>query len=385
MDKKSPLNSLRDSPALRGILEPKRRLESRGHLMIETIEIKNFRGFRKLTLSGLGRVNIVVGDNGAGKTALLESLFLVAAPSPEVSIRLRTWRSMEIGITVPGGLYDSIFHSLFRNRKIDDAVEIVTTGGDLDTRSLRIHYPDIQAVSVQLVADSASIQGQGYSPVTFTWTIHSGESKDVIPRIQGNTIDFGSGFSAGKNYEPNFLAAHAPLPTTQTANSFSEFSKIGKEARFVREIRKQIPEIRSLSVQTDAGLPVLWATLRDSRIKLPLNYVSEGITKIMTIFMSIAQSHDCIVLIDEIENGIHFSRQSTLWSQVRGMARSYNTQIFASTHSLECLRAAIPAITEFANDFRLIRMSPDRKEGSAIVVSGKDALSLIQTGLEIRK
>jgi AAA15 family ATPase/GTPase len=61
--------------------------------MIETVEIHNFRGFRDLEISHLKRINIVVGDNSAGKTALLEALFLASAANPEVTSRLRQWRS----------------------------------------------------------------------------------------------------------------------------------------------------------------------------------------------------------------------------------------------------------------------------------------------------
>ncbi|MFZ0862026.1 MAG: AAA family ATPase, partial [Candidatus Sulfotelmatobacter sp.] len=45
--------------------------EGSEYVMIESLTIENFRCFEKTTISDLRRVNVVVGNNGAGKTALL--------------------------------------------------------------------------------------------------------------------------------------------------------------------------------------------------------------------------------------------------------------------------------------------------------------------------
>jgi predicted ATPase len=58
-----------------------------GYLMAKTIDIKNFRAFSNVTLPDCRRVNIVVGENGSGKTALLEALFLTVGGNPEVALR----------------------------------------------------------------------------------------------------------------------------------------------------------------------------------------------------------------------------------------------------------------------------------------------------------
>jgi len=60
--------------------------------MIESVEIENFRGFRELQLSGFRRINIIVGDNGAGKTGFLEAMYLAASQTVESVAKLRIWR-----------------------------------------------------------------------------------------------------------------------------------------------------------------------------------------------------------------------------------------------------------------------------------------------------
>jgi AAA ATPase-like protein len=66
-----------------------------GYQMIKSAEIRNFRCFDFVKLTDCRTLNVVVGPNASGKTAILESLFLALGVSPEIALRLRTWRGFE--------------------------------------------------------------------------------------------------------------------------------------------------------------------------------------------------------------------------------------------------------------------------------------------------
>jgi recombinational DNA repair ATPase RecF len=66
--------------------------QSTGYQMIETIKIRNFRSYDDVEIKDARRINVIVGENGSGKTALLEALFLAMGPSPEIALRTRLWR-----------------------------------------------------------------------------------------------------------------------------------------------------------------------------------------------------------------------------------------------------------------------------------------------------
>jgi AAA15 family ATPase/GTPase len=83
-----------------------------GFLMIEGIEIRNFRCFQSLSVGGVKRVNVIVGDSGSGKTALLEALFMTLAGTIEVSIRLKAQRGFDITYTGP---LDRIEEAIWRD------------------------------------------------------------------------------------------------------------------------------------------------------------------------------------------------------------------------------------------------------------------------------
>src|SRR5262245_52823116 len=90
--------------------------------MIHSFVIRNFRSFNDQEVEDCRRVNIIVGDNGSGKTALLEALFLAAGVSPELVIRTRSWRGYESGgmsgthEDLHEALWGDLFHKLRSNQ-----------------------------------------------------------------------------------------------------------------------------------------------------------------------------------------------------------------------------------------------------------------------------
>ena len=93
-----------------------------GYRMIDSVRIKNFRSFNEVKIENCRRINIIVGDNGSGKTALLEALFLAAGVSPELAIRTRSWRGFDAGRMagshedIHQALWADLFHKFQTNQ-----------------------------------------------------------------------------------------------------------------------------------------------------------------------------------------------------------------------------------------------------------------------------
>src|SRR5262245_48267748 len=51
---------------------------NRDDLLIDRLEIRDFRQYEHLTIDRLARVNLIVGRNGAGKTSVLEAIRILA-------------------------------------------------------------------------------------------------------------------------------------------------------------------------------------------------------------------------------------------------------------------------------------------------------------------
>src|SRR5262249_48001630 len=104
--------------------------------------------------------------------------------------------------------------------------------------------------------------------------------------------------------------------------------------------------LKRLSLAPLAGESVIHGDVEGLRQLVPLPFMGEGMRRVLSIVLAIANAQGGIVLIDEIENGLHYSVQKQVWQAIGAAARQANVQIFATTHSWECIQAAHQAFRE---------------------------------------
>ena len=70
---------------------------------------------------------------------------------------------------------------------------------------------------------------------------------------------------------------------------------------------------------------------------LPLKSMGDGITRLFHMIVALVNAQDGLLLIDEFENGLHWSVQSKVWEVVFQLSEKLNVQVFATTHSRDCI------------------------------------------------
>jgi AAA15 family ATPase/GTPase len=119
--------------------------------------------------------------------------------------------------------------------------------------------------------------------------------------------------------------------------------------------------------------------------KIPINLFSNGASHLAGVLLHIATAREGLVCIDEIENGIHYSRLERFWQQVMSAIKDSSSQVFASVHSLEALKSAMPVLAENSSNFSLVQVFREGGISNALVVPGDDAAIAIEHGLEVRR
>lgn len=352
--------------------------------MIKSLLIENFRAFQKLELSSLKRLNVVVGDNGSGKTALLEALFLASAANPQVNLTLRQWRGLEnAGATTSIDVYESLWRNLFFRFEPDAVIRIEMRGSQNDSRSLSVHFDSSGTITLPLSDVTNGRPQATYLPIIFHWTVPGAPDSVLTMRSTLSGLQM-EGLTRESNMRAAFIPAHAQTSNQYTAQLFSNLSKQNQEGEFVAALRKQFPGIERVSTEIDGGASALFVSTPWMRRKIPLALYSNAASNLASILLNIAGSPRGLVCVDEIENGFHYSRHEAVWEQVFAFADSFQTQVFASTHSAENLRAIVPAIKKSPNDVALIQVHQKDGVSHATVVSGADALAAISHGIEVR-
>lgn len=360
-----------------------------GYHMLRSISIKNFRAFKGVDIDDCRRINILVGENASGKTALLEALFLAAGASPELALRTRAWRGVE-SERVSGPIDDinrALFADLFHKFQTKNSAVISFKG---DTRSenrtvtVRFHPQGAQ----RLVPPSRREPSRKphlvpeKSPVEFEWKIEGRIVFTAEAEFREGRLSFPS--APEWIIKAVFFASNRIGPSIEVANRFSLLSRTFRDEAFIKKFNDLYPSIMDLSVEVHTAGPMLFAKVDDLPEKIPLSLASGGMNKLATILLSMPSFPRGVVLIDEIENGLYYKQLPMVWEAIIEFAREYDCQIFASTHSQECLKALASFAEKSPDELSIIHTFKRDGEAKVLCYGGDKFADAIAEDIEIR-
>lgn len=113
--------------------------------------------------------------------------------------------------------------------------------------------------------------------------------------------------------------------------------------------------------------------------------MGDGISRILGISIALVSAQDGILLLDEIENGVHYTAQADLWRHIFRVARDLNVQVFATTHSYDAVLAFQKAAKENEDEEGvLIRLNRDGDKVTATVFDEADLDVVAREEIEVR-
>jgi hypothetical protein len=350
------------------------------YTMVQKLDIDNFRCFRNVRLAGLTRVNILTGGNASGKTALLEALFLAIGGGSELALRIRQWRGLPADLQVTSISFPQLWRDLFYHFDSSTPILLALVDSEFGSRSLEITYTTSGTYLLPLGGESHP-QRTGTLPLTFLYRIRDREPQAIVAELTEQGISLGSIRDPipGVYISPGI--AHSPTSVTR----FSDLSKVNREKEVVRALHEEFPEIESLSVEVHFGKSVLYASVSSvPEEKMPVELVSSGISKFLAILLAIAATPKGVVIVDEIENGFHYSHLPSVWKTILDFCSRFDVQMFASTHSMEFLRAAVIELEAHEDQICLLRAR--KTDGACEVdqVLGHRLEAAVAEGFEVR-
>ncbi len=357
--------------------------------MITSFQISNFRAFRDVKVDNCRLVNIIVGDNGSGKTALLEGLFLTAGVSPELILRTFDWRGYPRSQVSgnPEDLHEAFWSDLFFkfNTKSGAVISLKGTGAQNRSVTVRVNAPEKRRVvpPPRGKSDRMPTLVAETNPIEFIWSIVGYGEVVVKPTFEDDQLKFpGTG---GRRYvKGSFFASNQPGSGIEVARRFSRLSRNFQSAEFIEKFRELFGKVEGISLELNAGTPMLFAEVEGLPQSIPLTLASGGMSRTAGILLAIAEQEDGIVIIDEIENGIYYKRMSVIWNAIVETAKHYNCQLFISTHSRECLEVIAPMVQADPEKYAFCRVVAG-KDGSIVrQFSGSQFAQAIVDNVEVR-
>lgn len=286
--------------------------------------------------------------------------------------------------------FESIFVDLFH--LFDSQEEIVISVGDSDHRTseVRIHFDPSKATTIQpqlgfqLPQMVPSAPPTTIIPLAFDRSDFQGRKDTILATLNPQGQMF---FQPGKPIGPvsgliSIIYFGGPGENA-TILSQLDIEKRSKEIK--QAIQKHFPFISDVTSETPApGMGIVYADLESLPRKIPLSLLSGGISRLFTMILCIVKYKGGVVLIDEIENGIYFEQYPLVWKTLVDLAKHYDTQLFITTHSLECLRESLDTIKVNEEDFLLLRVEKENGSSKITPIEAKFIEAAIEQGFDVR-
>ncbi len=344
---------------------------------LSSFEALHYRGIDGLSLPRLTRANLVTGVNGVGKTALIEAIWLfLGRYSPPLLWNANVQRSGNPVVDPIATLSDGV-------------LDLRGTESDVP-HSLRCTFEPTSGVVRPAIVGTGEENGPQLPVIGRILTSLDGET------AQGST---------GKMHlTPKGIVVHetpaSPATTSAVIEStkfqletpdeylrrYSEMVRAGAKPELTRAINLILPRVEGVEILADdAGESYLSTTTTDGR-QLPIHDLGGGAVRLFRLLLGFFAARQGVLLMDEMENGIHYSAFTKVWGHVRQWMDTWNVQVVATTHSAECIDAAIVAFACAPGDLSIHTLFRNESTGGieAVTFTGEALEGARDLNLEVR-
>jgi len=368
--------------------------------MLQDLHIKGFKCFKDLQLTDISRVMLVGGKNNIGKTSLLESIFLFYdTADPGMFFRHLGWRSIDTSLTD----MESLFSPIFTDFNMDNSISLHAKDGRY-TAQMNINFNPLNVqkaftVDISNVGNTtAPLKTDAIMATSYQMNIHYEVSgvgqEDVAIMLRRTPTNISIQFEphpvtiipSEMQHDVIFFPLRTQIDSSQDAIRFSQLDIKRKINRVVDFLRVIEPQLIGLTSVTRPTAPLVYADIQGMDRKVPVALLGDGISKLLSIILAIATINNGIILIDEIDAGIHYSVLPQVWEGIFKAAKDFNCQIIATTHSYECLQAAHEGSSkaQAEEDFSYIRLETHENNIIAKRFSHAVLGAALEHGWEIR-
>jgi AAA15 family ATPase/GTPase len=307
--------------------------------VIESIYLDNYKNFKSLQITGLKRLNIFSGQNNTGKTSILEALFMFYdRGSPDSIFKQLSLRGVNSIDLNPSSLWQPMFNDFDLSKKITMKVQ----GSGIEETAIYSHKNDFNTVvssnqsSAQYAQPQSSQNLQSQSLHT-KYTLRNRSSGESDLFINGGQLSLKVNNLQQAHKEVIFVPSSTKGTGPIDAERLGKIDIEGDISVITDSLKIIEPRLKGLSIIPQGQQSIIYGDIGLPK-KIPISYMGEGISKLLSTLVTIASSKGGIVCLDEIENGIHYSLFPKIWEIVNDMAKKYNCQLFVTTHSHDALK-----------------------------------------------
>jgi AAA15 family ATPase/GTPase len=309
--------------------------------MFESIEIKQYRGIKHLKIDNLKQFNLVVGATNIGKTSMLEAIFIAINPDNMGLV------SMVNSIRrIPYS--PNYFENFFYKADPSNDINIIAKTKEEKENIRKLKYCAIldQETPIDITDKSPIPTASSAKPLVDKISLiinDDTEYKYTLKPLnelerEGNVLinPFRKELVKGNPYKMTFNGRyeHALHYTGSFSAKYDGIVENKEKKDFLDLIRRIDPKLNTLE-KTEKGVLIDYGFKK----LLPIQVLGMGMIKIINIIAAIFNTKNGLLLIDELENGVHYELLELFWKTIFNTASEFNVQIIATTHSFDCIQS----------------------------------------------
>jgi len=382
--------------------------------MLQSLKIEGFRGFQNFEMANLGRINLLVGKNNSGKTSILEAIQFLYAQNIDIFLETISYRG-EFGWSesnLPSRTKVFEICHLFPGHEIIPSKEIIIIGSrESHQESVTISVKSIP-IQLSLFSDKnddlnndnifddeewnkllLSIRwSQSQKPIELELLANGTLARDSTRRMASlSRISHKIGID--NQIELKFLTPFS-LTSSDMAALFDNIVLSPLEDLIIESLKIIEPKIERIAsvvsgkYLTSNNLGVRGGFLikiKNHDQPIPIGSLGDGFWRMLGLVLAMVNLKNGILLVDEIDSGLHFTVMTDMWKVVWETAKKLNIQVFATTHSRDCWQSLAELITEEKitdNEITIQRI--DREKSQSVIFDPEEIVIAATSNLEVR-
>ena len=339
---------------------------------IESIEIYNFKGIGKLFIKDMKPINILIGDNNSGKTSVLEAISFLERPFDfSMHLKIAGRKYSQRGIK-----YNKI-QEMFNNCDFTKEIGIIADTNNGSCK-LNINGEEEELAYISQGEEACIEEGPIYK-INLNYKFNDNIKRYSVENYRSCNLNL-----VRDKHEFLNISYVIPMDTYIQGNLFKSLDSIIKKSEkgvLIELLQLFDEDITDINFTSDKEI---YITKKNKDI-MTISSFGDGLKKTIALISKLIDAQNGILLIDELETGIHKDLLGKVFKRIIENIRKYNIQIVATTHSIEILEILLKSLDENLEDLALYRLEKFRDKHYVRSFSGIDAYEIvIQEGGDLR-
>jgi predicted ATPase len=372
--------------------------------MIQQLTVDGFRGFQRFEMHGLGRVNLLVGANNCGKTSILEAVQIFRSsgdPSSLWQVTSRRGERFDVTDSRRAVTPEADICHLFYGHEIDIGSKFqIAARTNVADETLTVTLGE-RSRQKQLFDDTGTgtdeddvIQEPNWA-LEFDWSgVPTNAARLPLSMRGGLSSQSLRGYprSPSNGTAPVSFISTAGLMVHDVVSMFEEIVLTREEDLVIQALSTIEPTIERLaSVSSDrrrnypgerGGIVV---KCKNSSQRIPIGSMGDGMWRMLGLALAIGSAENGILLVDEIDTGLHFTVLEKMWKLVDEASRRLNVQVFATTHSRDAYESLAAISRESVSDGSDVTIQRiDRLGSKSVAFTEQEIIASAERGTEVR-